>query len=1047
MTVTDAENTAALTQLDRVFGNVPVVFYTAAADGDFTPIWMSLNSAQVLGLPPECCAGSGAFWRERIHPLDAEHVLRELGGLSGSGLAKQEFRLRDVTEHFRWVENDVSYRSDGPGESACLVGCLRDIDARKNRELECARSQEIQQAREHFYRSVLDNLPQRLFWKDRNSVFRGCNLSGAKALKLAGPDEIVGKSDYDFYRDPEEADYLRLLDEEVMSSGLVSYHCEVPSREADVWLDVSKMPLCDEHGEVYGLLVSYEDVSALKRSEMALNKFKRAVEQSSNSVFITDADGTIEYVNPTFLETYGYEESEVLGRNPRMLQSGLSTAETYRELWQAIGSGRNWSGELANRCRSGNLTWQSVSISPIVDDFGSITHFLAIEDDVTRHKTLETKLKQQLNFIQALIDALPHPIYYKGTDGRYQRVNRAFEEFAHLGRKEIVGKTNFDIFPQEMAVQLKAMDDELIALPGNSVREFHLVERDGSQRDILSHKAAFIDERGEVVGIIGSHFDITEYKRVEAALAENEARLRELTSTVGEGIYVVDEHQVITFANPAAVKMLGWNERELIGLDVHRIFNCSGHADSSEMGGEPCCMAELIRQAQRTMRSQGEMFLRKEGMPFPVSVIASPILREGRYAGAVVAFHDITEQQFTQRLLDNALQELRTVLDNAQIGVAYMREGKFSWINRYMEQMFGYTIDELHDESLAILCGMGDSTSCKICENGMLRHLGESRVYESEHQMRRHSGETFWCHQRGVAIDPDDPASGSIWIMLDIDKLKQTEYRLKALNESLAQRVDEETRKSLEKERLLIQQGRNAAMGEMIGNIAHQWRQPLSTLGLVIQNIHSDFREGGLDDDELEKYVDTAKRAIQRMSCTIDDFRDFFRPSRVKEQFSVYQSIEETIRLLAAMVKNNGIEIALAGDRELVAYGHPNEFSQVILNFVVNAKDALVERKVPKGRIDIALKAQDGNGTVTIRDNAGGIAEDQLEKIFDPYYTTKPNGTGIGLHMNRTIIEQHMNGSITCCNLSGRGERLGAEFAITIPLQRDETDNPYAEAK
>jgi signal transduction histidine kinase len=228
-------------------------------------------------------------------------------------------------------------------------------------------------------------------------------------------------------------------------------------------------------------------------------------------------------------------------------------------------------------------------------------------------------------------------------------------------------------------------------------------------------------------------------------------------------------------------------------------------------------------------------------------------------------------------------------------------------------------------------------------------------------------------------------------------------------------------------------------MGEMIGNIAHQWRQPLSTLGLVIQNIHSDYHEGGLDAGELEKYVDTAKRAIQRMSCTIDDFRDFFRPSRVKEPFSVVQSIQETIRLLAAMLKNNGIEIALAGDQELVAYGHPNEFSQVILNFVVNAKDALVERKVSKGRIDIELNTRDGSGAVTIRDNAGGIAEDQLEKIFDPYYTTKANGTGIGLHMNRTIIEQHMDGSISCGNLFEGGKRVGAEFTITIPLHRSDT--------
>ncbi len=1034
----DAESTAVLAMVDSVFGGLSAVFYTAAVDEDFAPRWMSRNFSRVFGLSPESCVGSGGFWREHLHPEDVERVLLELEFLPGGGYRRQKFRLRDGMNNYRWVENEVSFGRDAQDGSVCLAGCLRDIDAAERLAQEYQQRLEEPAAREHFYRSVLDSVPLRLFWKDRNSVFRGCNLSGAKALGLDTPDEIIGRSDYDFYLDREEADYLRILDEQVMSSGRAAYRCEISAREADVWLDVSKVPLRDERGDVYGLLVCYEDVSALKRNEMALNKFKSAVEQSSNSVFITDCDGNIEYVNPTFLETYGYEEDVVLGGNPRMLQSGLTPGDTYREMWQTILGGRSWSGELANRCSNGAISWQSVSISPIVDGLGTITHFLAIEDDITRHKTLEAGLRQQLEFTQALIDALPHPVYYKEVDGRFQRVNRAFEEWAMMGRGEALGKTAFEVFPPELAMQLKAMDEALIASPGSMVREFWLNGRDGRRRDILSHKAAFIDGCGEVVGIIGSYFDVTEYKRVEEALAENEARLREVTSTVGEGIYVVNEQQIITFVNPAAVKMLGWGERELIGCDVHRIFNCPGHDDAEDTEAEQCCLAALIRQSPRAIRSQGQTFLRKDGMPFPVSIIASPIMRDGCYSGAVVAFHDITEQQFTQRLLDNTLQELRTVMDNAQMGVAYLREGRFSWINRYMEQMFGYSIDDLRDESLAILFGAGDPEKGGVWGSEMLQALGGSKVYESEHQMKRRSGRKVWCHIRGVAIDPDNPAADSIWIMLDIDKLKKTERRLKALNESLAQRVGEETRKSLEKERLLIQQGRSAAMGEMIGNIAHQWRQPLSTLGLVIQNIHSDYLEGGLEGDALEKYVEIAKRAIQRMSCTIDDFRDFFRPSRVKEHFSVYQSIQETVSLLDAMLKNNGISIDMEGDPGLVACGHPNEFSQVVLNFVVNAKDALVERKVSRGRIEIAISACDGKGVVTIRDNAGGIEEDQLEKIFDPYFTTKQHGTGIGLHMNRIIIERHMNGRIGCRNLFERGQRLGVEFSITIPLSHEE---------
>lgn len=903
----NAAGATSLDVLDEVFGEASVVFYTAAGEGDFALRYVSRNIGRVLGVPPEFCVEPAAFWRERIHAEDAGRVLCEFVGLAATGCVTQEFRFRDDLNNYRWVSNEVSFKRDANGAAAYLAGCLRDISAAKDCAAKFSDSLQEQSAREHFYRSVLDSLPQRLFWKDRNSLFRGCNLSGARALNLSSTSAIVGKTDYDFYSDREEADYLRTIDERVMDSGRASFHTEVSSREHNTWLDVSKVPLRDMGGDIYGLLVSYEDVSALKKSEMALHKFKRAVEQSPNSVFIADTAGNIEYANPSFFNTYGYERHEVLGMNMDMLRTGLVSPEGYPGMLRAVSSGKNWSGELAKHSSGGEICWQACSFSPIFDENGKIIHFLSIEND------------------------------------------------------------------------------------------------------------------------------ITERKRMEEALAENEARLREITSTIGEGIYVVDTDNLVSFVNPAAAKLFGCSEQEVLGQDACNLCGCFLQNDQHGADVEPGCLLDGIRQTCNVVYSDNEYFIRSDGIQFPVSAIATPILRDGRYAGAVVAFHDITEQKFTQRLLNDTLRELRAVLDNAQIGVAYLREGKFFWINKHMEQMFGYVVGGLIGEPMETIYAIGedgsDGEGSKVSD-----FLAGGGVYETERLMRRCSGETFWCHQRGVAIDPDNPGKGSIWIMLDIDRLKTTESNLKTLNETLAQRVDEETQKTLERERLFIQQGRNAAMGEMIGNIAHQWRQPLSTLGLVVQNIQADFQEKALSVSALEEYVETATRAIQRMSCTIDDFRDFFRPNRAKERFSIYQSIYGTLQLLDAMLKNNGIAIRLTGDQELKVLGHSNEFSQAVLNFLVNAKDALVDRKVPQGRIDIELAGYDGWGVVTIRDNAGGIQDDELEKIFDPYFTTKPKGTGIGLHMNKTIIEKHMNGRIVCRNVPE-----GAEFSIIVPLAHDDT--------
>ncbi len=904
MDETHAASDAATDIINQAFGETSVVYYTASAQGCFEIIYISLNVQRVLGIKHEACVGYAPFWQERIHSDDLAQQLEIFAGLARTGSANHEFRLLDDQNNLRWLSNEVAFRPEG----AYLAGCLRDISVMKNLSKKYAYSLHKLNTQENFYLTLLDSLPLRLFWKDRNSVFRGCNLNGARALNLASTREIIGKTDDDFCTNRLEAILLRQQDQQLMTLGQVGYHAQSPASESVNSLEITKVPLFNEQDEVCGLLISHEDVSALKNSERSLNKFKRAVEQSLNCIFIADVTGNIDYVNPAFLATYGYEAQQVMGKSLSGLNPEHSWPDARSEIWQGVLAGKNWSGELANRSRTGTVCWHASSLSPIVDELGEVTYLLAIENN------------------------------------------------------------------------------------------------------------------------------ITERKQMEQALAENESRLREITSTVGEGIFVVDTGGAITFVNPAAAKQLGWSVKNLLGKNAHHTFNCKSPGLAAETHKIPDFSnhwMEKIKYQRKALRSESQFFRHKDGSQLQVSIIATPIYRGAQFSGAVVAFHDITEQKFTQKLLNETLQELRTVLDNAQIGVTYVRKNEFSWTNKHMESMFGYSAGALLGKPIETI--YAKDAELDILNSKIVHQLAKGFVYEQEWLMKKSTGELFWCHQRGVAIDANDLAKGSIWIMLDIDRLKNTEHILKAMNGTLTERVDEETRKTLENERMLIQQGRNAAMGEMIGNIAHQWRQPLSTLGLVVQNIYSDFQESSLSEGVLKNYVEAAKQAISRMSCTIDDFRDFFRPNRVKEHFSLHQAICDAIQLLDAMLKNHEIVIHLTGSDHLKTLGHPNEFSQVILNFMTNAKDALVERKISQGHIDIDLSERDGWGVVSIRDNAGGIDSATLHKIYDPYFTTKTNGTGIGLYINKTIIEKHMDGHIVCHN-----QQDGAEFTITIPLQHEE---------
>jgi len=232
-----------------------------------------------------------------------------------------------------------------------------------------------------------------------------------------------------------------------------------------------------------------------------------------------------------------------------------------------------------------------------------------------------------------------------------------------------------------------------------------------------------------------------------------------------------------------------------------------------------------------------------------------------------------------------------------------------------------------------------------------------------------------------------------------------------------------------ENQQMLIQQSRLAAMGEMIGNIAHQWRQPLNALVLVHSNIKDDFAYGELNKENLDKSLHDAERLIEKMSCTIEDFRNFFKPNKKPKPFSLDKSIRETLKLVHASFLANNIEIVLHGDEAIEAHGYANEFSQVLLNALSNAKDALLEREISPGKIDISLGQDETRVWVIIRDNAGGVPEDVLPKIFDPYFTTKEKGTGIGLYMSRMIMG-HMEGAI-----EARNSGDGAEFKLTLPKQ------------
>lgn len=261
------------------------------------------------------------------------------------------------------------------------------------------------------------------------------------------------------------------------------------------------------------------------------------------------------------------------------------------------------------------------------------------------------------------------------------------------------------------------------------------------------------------------------------------------------------------------------------------------------------------------------------------------------------------------------------------------------------------------------------------------------------------------------------------------ESLNELKNMINDMIENLEEKIQSEIDQRLEQEQILIQQSKLASMGEMIGNIAHQWRQPLAQISAIHMNMKVTYDFNKFDKKYLDEKIKEANTLTSYMSQTINDFQNFFKPQGEKELFSIKKACEDAFYIIESSLKYHGINLEFDINEDSEVLGYKNEYSQVILNILSNAKDIFLERKTEDPKIKIEIKVGENYSIVKIQDNAGGVEKKILDKIFEPYFTTrhKTQGTGIGLYMAKNIIERNMNGFINVRNYED-----GALFTIKV---------------
>ena len=319
-----------------------------------------------------------------VHPEDRARAaqLQEEGGVL------QDFEFEAYRKDREKIRLSLNRRSvcDENGIELYREGSVEDITERK-------RAEELLRQSEILNRSLVEHLPHRVFVKDRNCTYLFCNSNYALDLGI-GPKQIVGEDDFAFFP-PALAEGYRADDREVMAAGKTK---DIEERYelagAERWIHTIKVPYRNEQGDIIGVLGLFEDITERKRTEADLLRLASAVEQTADSIVITDPEGNIQYVNPAFERITGYTREDMLGQNPRVLKSGKTEPAVYKELWEMIAQGEVWAGHLTNRRKDGTFFEERVTISPVQDESGSIVNYIAVKQDISDVTKLADQLRQ-----------------------------------------------------------------------------------------------------------------------------------------------------------------------------------------------------------------------------------------------------------------------------------------------------------------------------------------------------------------------------------------------------------------------------------------------------------------------------------------------------------------------------------------------------------------------------------------------------------------------------------------------------------------------------
>lgn len=641
------------------------------------------------------------------------------------------------------------------------------------------------------------------------------------------------------------------------------------------------------------------------------------------------------------------------------------------------------------------------------DSKSSLERIAALEKQLSEYQQIERQLRESEEKYRQLFDSSRDALMtITSPSWKYTEANKAALELfgvANIQEFTTLGPWNVSPLQQPDGRSSAEKAQEMIATAiqeGSNAFEWEHQRMDGQTfaSDVLLTR---LELDGQIL-VQATVRDISERKQDEEKLQ----LFRLLLDHSSDAIEIIEPLTMrILDVNETECKVLGYSKEEMLSMSI---FDIDPQLDTDSAKELRQLLQKENFQFERTHR-------RKDGSIFPVEVNLALVEHDKTYMLGIA--RDITERKIAEQSLRESEEKFHSITASAQDAILMMDdEGKIIYWNEAAEKIFGYTEKEVMGWSLHELLAPERFLEAHHKAFEHFKKTGEGAVVGKTIELAAlKKDETEFPIELSLSTVMKNGRWNAIGMIRDITERKKMEFELK------------------QNEEMMIAQSKQAAMGDMIAMIAHQWRQPLAIMGMDINNlIMSISFDEEITNDYLLKLSEALNKQLHQLSETIDNFRNFFRPSQSRVQITIEEVLENTFNIIGASCENSNIILNVQNSSKSSLFINKSSLIQVLLNLLGNAKDILLANKIANAAITITANETNEAVTISICDNGGGIPESILDKIGQPYFTTKKdlNGTGLGLYISRIIIEKHLFGTLRWYNKEG-----GACFEITLKIK------------